>query len=132
VPDPLLFLLKIKQQVFLMSSIFSALGIGVSVTIIAIGGGFSGLGPSITNPPSAADLWRVGEKIKEGEVINYSLTAIGPHSSLHDAKVSIDFTKDMGDDWKANFGVINATIHFAFKATTNSRWPSQREFQVIF
>jgi hypothetical protein len=42
--------------------------------------------------------------------INYSLTAIGPHSSLDDAKVSIDFAKDMGDDWKVNFGVINATI----------------------
>jgi hypothetical protein len=50
-----------------MSGIFSALGIGVSVTIIAMGGGFSGL-TFITNPPSAADLWRVGEKIKEGEV----------------------------------------------------------------
>jgi hypothetical protein len=30
--------------------------------------------------------------------INYSLTAIG-------------LAKDMGDDWKVNFGVINATIH---------------------
>jgi hypothetical protein len=93
-----------------MSGIFSALGIGVSVTIIAIGGGFSGPGPSITNPPTAADLWRVGEKIKEGEVINYSLTAIGPHSSLNDANVSIDFAKDMGNDWKVNLSVINATI----------------------
>jgi hypothetical protein len=52
---------------FLMSGIFSALGIGVSVTIIAIGGGFSGSGSSITNPP-AADLWRIGEKIKGDQV----------------------------------------------------------------
>ncbi|MGC2425591.1 MAG: hypothetical protein WA421_01035 [Nitrososphaeraceae archaeon] len=94
-----------------MSGIFSALGIGVSVTIIAIGGGFSGPGPSITNPPTAADLWRVGEKIKEGEIINYSLTAIGPHSSLNEAKVSIDFAKDIGNDWKVNFIINNATIH---------------------
>ncbi len=109
-----------------MSGIFSALGIGVSVTIIAIGGGFSGPGPSITNPPTAADLWRVGEKIKEGEIINYSLTAIGPHSSLNEAKVSIDFAKDIGNDWKVNFIINNATIHkegqhFAFKTTVNSR-----------
>lgn len=92
-----------------MSGIFSALGISVSVTIIAIGGGFSGPAPSITNPPTAADLWRVGEKIKEGDVINYSLTAIGPHSSLNNAKVSIDFAKDIGNDWKVDFGVDNRT-----------------------
>ena len=31
-------------------------------------------------------------------------------NSLDNANVSIDFAKDMGDDWKVNFGVINGTI----------------------
>jgi len=45
-----------KQKVFLLSGILALLGISISVIIIAIGGGFSGPSPSITHPPTAADL----------------------------------------------------------------------------
>ena len=69
-------------MVFLMTGIFSLVGIAVSVIIIAKGGGFSAPGASITNPPTNADLWRLGQKINDGTELNYSLTTIDPVSSL--------------------------------------------------
>jgi len=39
-----------RRTIFLASGIFAAVGILVSVVIIAINGGFSGSGPSIFNP----------------------------------------------------------------------------------
>jgi hypothetical protein len=97
-------------MVFLVTGIFSMVGIAVSVIIIASGGGFSGPGPSITNPPTAADLWKIGQKINDGTELNYSLTIIGSTSSLIDAQVSIKFSEGTGDYWKTNFHVINGTL----------------------
>src|SRR5919108_1168090 len=97
-------------MVFLVTGIFSMVGIAVSVIIIASGGGFSGPGPSITNPPTAADLWKIGQKINDGTELNYSLTIIGSTSSLIDAQVSIKFSEGTGDYWKTNFRVINGTL----------------------
>jgi hypothetical protein len=99
-----------RQMVFLMTGMFSLVGIAVSVIIIASGGGFSGPGPSITKPPTNADLWRLGQKINDGTELNYSLTVIDPVSSFIDAYTSIKFSKDMNDYWKTNFHVINGTL----------------------
>ena len=97
-------------MVFLTTGIFSILGIAVSVIIIARGGGFSGPGASITNPPTDADLWRIGQKINDGTELNYSLTVIDSVSSLIDAHVSIKFFGDRSDYWKTNFHIINGTL----------------------
>lgn len=97
-------------MVFLTTGIFSILGIAVSVIIIARGGGFSGSGASITNPPTDADLWRIGQKINDGTELNYSLTVIDSVSSLIDAHVSIKFFGDTSDYWKTNFHIINGTL----------------------
>jgi hypothetical protein len=97
-------------MVFLMTGIFSLLGIAVSVIIIANGGGFSGPGPSITKPPTQADLWRLGQKINNGTELNYSLTVIDPVSSFINANISIKFSEDMNDYWKTYFHVINGTL----------------------
>jgi hypothetical protein len=99
-----------KQQVFLMTAIFSAIGISVSIAIIANGGGFSGPGPSIFNPPSNSDLWKVGEKINQGRMLNYSLTSITPHSSLIDAKILLNFTKAVNNYWEVDFRIYNKTM----------------------
>lgn len=93
-----------------MAGIFSIVGIAVSIIIIASGGGFSGPGPSITHPPTDADLWRIGQKIHNGTELNYSLTIIDSDSSLNDAKVSIKFSEDTNDDWKTDIHVTNGTL----------------------
>ena len=96
-------------MVFLMTGIFSLVGITVSVIIIASGGGFSGPGASITNPPTDADLWRIGQKINDGTELNYTLTTSDSINSLVDAHISIKFSKYTSDYWKTNFHVINGT-----------------------
>ena len=52
-----------KRIIFLATGILAAIGILVSVAIIAINGGFSGGGPSIFNPPTSNDLWTLGSNI---------------------------------------------------------------------
>jgi hypothetical protein len=96
-------------MVFLMTGIFSLVGIAVSVIIIARGGGFSAPGASITNPPTDADLWRIGQKINYGTELNYTLTTSDSINSLVDAHISIKFSKYTSDYWKTNFHVINGT-----------------------
>ncbi len=96
-------------MVFLMTGIFSLVGIAVSVIIIARGGGFSAPGASITNPPTDADLWRIGQKINDGTELNYTLTTTDSINSLVDAHISIKFSKYTSDYWKTNFHVINGT-----------------------
>lgn len=96
-------------MVFLMTGIFSLVGIAVSVIIIARGGGFSAPGVSITNPPTDADLWRIGQKINDGTELNYTLTTTDSINSLVDAHISIKFSKYTSDYWKTNFHVINGT-----------------------
>ena len=70
-----------KRKVLLLSAIMAAFGIGVSIVLIAVHGGFSGPGPSLFNPPTASNLWIVGRNIHSGTILNYSLTKIGNHSS---------------------------------------------------
>jgi len=119
-----------KRKVFLLSGIFALLGISISVIIIAIGGGFSSLGPSIIHPPTTADLWTVGQPIRQGTLLNYSLTRIGSHSSpwsslgehssLINSSVSINFVQDKDNDnnWRAIFHITNGTVSRASRHDT--------------
>ncbi len=97
-----------KRMIFLASGIFAAIGILVSVAIIAINGGFSGEGPSIFNPPTSKDLWTLGSNIDNGMNMTYSLTSTGAKSSLIDSTVSMAF-HDIQDKWNVNFKIENGT-----------------------
>ena len=106
-----------KRIIFLASGIFAAIGILVSVVIIAIGGGFSGggNGPSIFNPPTSKDLWTIGSNIEDGMNLTYSLTtALGGKSNLKDSMLSMAF-HDMQDKWNINFKINNGSSSSAVK-----------------
>src|SRR5919199_2039676 len=118
-----------KLKVLLMSGIMAAFGVSVSISIIALGGGFSGPGPSLLNPPTASDLWVIGKSIHSGTTMNYSLTKIGNHSSpwsslgehgsLINSLVSVEFVQEKGshdtgsstnsNNWEAIMRIINGT-----------------------
>jgi hypothetical protein len=97
-----------RRIIFLASGIFAAVGILVSVVIIAINGGFSGSGPSIFNPPTSRDLWTIGSNIKDGLNLTYSLTATGEMSNLTDSIVSMKF-HDLNDKWNVTFAIKNGS-----------------------
>ena len=97
-----------RRIIFLASGIFAAIGILVSVVIIAINGGFSGSGPSIFNPPTSKDLWTIGSNIKDGLNLTYSLTATGEMSNLTDSIVSMKF-HDLNDKWNVTFVIKNGS-----------------------
>ncbi|TLX87657.1 MAG: hypothetical protein E6L01_01865 [Thaumarchaeota archaeon] len=97
-----------KKVVYLSSAIFGAIGILVSVAIIALNGGFSGNGPSILNPPTSKDQWSIGSNIVDGLNLTYSLTSIGEESSLRDSIVSIKF-HELKDKWNINFKINNGS-----------------------
>jgi hypothetical protein len=91
-----------------MVILFSALGIGVSVGIIAFGGGFSS-GANVFNPPDEGDVYIVGAQVTDGLAMGYRVDeAIGPQSVLKDADVSIGFTRE-GDSWRTAFDIGNGT-----------------------
>lgn len=97
-----------KRIIFLASGILAAIGILVSVVIIAIGGGFSGDGPSIFNPPTSEDLWTIGSNIDNGMNMTYSLTSTGDKSSLEGSTISMAF-HDIEDKWNVNFKIENGS-----------------------
>lgn len=97
-----------KRLVAIMTAALAALGVGVSVGIIAAGGGFTGTGPSITNPPTKEDIWVVGSNINNGTMLEYDVSAVGPASSLADAKVSMAFA-EVNEEWDVHFTVVNGT-----------------------
>jgi hypothetical protein len=98
-----------KRIVFLASGIFGAIGILVSVVIIAINGGFSANGPSILNPPTSKDLWTIGSNIVDGMNLTYSLTTTtGGKSNLKDSIVSMNF-HDIDDKWNIDFKIQNGS-----------------------
>ena len=97
-----------KRIILLAAGIFAAIGILVSVAIIAINGGFSGEGPSIFNPPTSKDLWTLGSNIDNGMNLTYALTSNGAKSSLIDSTVSMAF-QNIQDKWNINFKIENGT-----------------------
>jgi hypothetical protein len=98
-----------KRTVFLASGIFAAIGILVSVVIVAINDGFSGAGPSIFNPPTSEDLWTLGSNIADGLNVTYVLTTTtGGRSNLTDSIVSMKF-HDIVDKWDIDFKIQNGS-----------------------
>lgn len=97
-----------KRRVAVVAGIFAALGIGVSIAIIAIGGGICFGCPTILDPPGPEDIWVVGSNIHDGTALEYSLTSIGTVSSLDSADVSMTF-REFGDNWNVTFAVTNGT-----------------------
>jgi hypothetical protein len=91
-----------------MTAVFAAIGISVSAGIIAVNGGFGSGGRGIFNPPTNADIWVVGNNIRDGTALNYSLTGRGEASTLESARVSMVF-EDAGDDWDVTFTVVNGS-----------------------
>lgn len=88
-----------KKAILVTSGILGFLGILVSIVIIAIGGGFSGPGASIFNPPSEKDLWRVGNNLLNGTELIYSLTTSVPNHLINNKNISMIFINE-GDRWK--------------------------------
>lgn len=96
-------------------------GVSVSIAIIAAGGGFLRSGPSLFDPPDASDLFTVGNNIRDGTTLNYSVTRVGGHGSLWNglgghgslvnSSVSIKFTQDSNNEnnWQATIGIVNGT-----------------------
>ena len=97
-----------KRTAFLAAGIFGAIGILVSVVIIAMNGGFSGSGPSIFNPPTSKDLLTLGSNIVDGMNLTYSLTSTSDISSLKDSIVSMKF-HDLKDKWNVIFAIKNGS-----------------------
>jgi hypothetical protein len=91
-----------------MTAIFSALGVGVSIALIAAGGGFESSSPNIFHPPTEADIWKVGDHIQDGMTLEYILTSKGQPNSLEAARVLMNF-KQAGEDWNVRFTITNDT-----------------------
>jgi hypothetical protein len=91
-----------------MTAIFATLGIGVSIAIIAAGGGFESSSPNILDPPTEADIWKVGDHIQDGMTLEYALTSRGELNSLESALVSMNF-RQAGENWNVRFTIANGT-----------------------
>jgi hypothetical protein len=91
-----------------MTAIFATLGVGVSIAIIAAGGGFESSSPNILDPPTEADIWKVGDHIQDGMTLEYALTSRGELNSLESALVSINF-RQAGENWNVRFTIANGT-----------------------
>lgn len=107
-----------KRMIFLASGILAAIGILTSVVIIAIGGGFSGSGPSIFNPPTSKDLWTLGSNIHDGMNLTYSLTTSVAKSNLKDSIVSMKF-HDHQEKWNIDFVIQNGSNNNITEINTN-------------
>ena len=92
----------------IITAIFTALGIGVSIALIAAGGGFESSNPNIFNPPSEADIWKVGDHIQDGMTLEYTLTSRSELNFLESARVSMNFVQD-GENWNVRFMIANGT-----------------------
>jgi hypothetical protein len=98
-----------KKLILFSSVILGMMGVLVSVIIIAIGGGFSGPGPSLLNPPSTKDLWAIGNNLANGMELNYSLTDQSMASLNTKEYVSMKFL-DEGKNWRALLTISNNNL----------------------
>lgn len=96
------------RRVVITTAIFATVGVGVSIAIIAAGGGFDSPSPNIFNPPTEADIWKVGDHIQDGMALEYTLTSKGELGSLESALVSMKFDQ-AGENWNVSFTVANGT-----------------------
>ena len=96
------------RRVIIITAIFATLGVGVSIAIIAAGGGFESSSPNILDPPTEADIWKVGDHIQDGMTLEYALTSRNELNSLESALVSINF-RQAGENWNVRFTITNGT-----------------------
>jgi hypothetical protein len=108
--------------------VLGTLGIGVSLVIVAVGGGFSGPIPSLLSPPSSKDLWIEGEGLRNNTRINYILTSTSPTAlSLKNATVSTQFIQEGNDSWKANFNIINGSYDYTGSILLSKEYLTNRQ-----
>jgi hypothetical protein len=93
--------------VIIVTAIFATLGIGVSIALIAAGGGLTS-SPNIFDPPTEADIWRVGDHIQDEMTLEYALTSRGEVNSLESARISMNFDQ-AGENWNIRFTIANGT-----------------------
>jgi hypothetical protein len=94
--------------VIIITAIIATLGIGVSIALIAAGGGFESSSPNIFDPPTEADIWKVGDHIQDGMTLEYVLTSRGELNSLESARVSMNFDQ-AGENWNVRFTIANSS-----------------------
>ena len=104
--------MSLKRSVLLLSVLFSIVGIGVSVIIIAIGGGFSGTGSSFLDPPDQSDLWTVGETPVNSFSLQYLTTAA--HEPPYNATVWLNFTRLEKTDWNVSLSIYDGSHNDEF------------------
>lgn len=116
------------RRVVLLTLILGAMGISVSLVIIAVGGGFSGPVPSLLSPPSSEDLWIVGEGLRNNTRINYTLTSTNPtRPSLTNSTVSMHFIQEGNDFWNASFNIINGSHGYTGNILLSKEYLTNRE-----
>jgi hypothetical protein len=118
--------MSVRRRVLLLSIIFSALGISVSIILIALAGGFSGSRSSILNPPTQADVWTVGKTPFNNFTLKYVLTSSETDEPKGNATVWLNFSKLSNSNWKVNVSIKNDTNHEDFEMLI-----SQNEFSRI-
>lgn len=116
------------RQVILLTLVLGTLGIGVSLVIVAVGGGFSGPIPSLLSPPSSKDLWIVGEGLRNNTRIDYTLTSTNPTGlSLTNSTVSMHFIQEGNDFWNASFNIINSSHGYTGNILLSKEYLTNRE-----
>ena len=103
-----------KRSVLLLSAIFGIVGIGVSVIIIAIGGGFSGTGSSMLDPPDESDLWTVGEAPVNSFSLQYLMTSRALEDLPYNATVWLNFTRLKTTDWNVSLSIYDGSHNDEF------------------
>ncbi|MFY9965762.1 MAG: hypothetical protein WAK50_08480 [Nitrososphaeraceae archaeon] len=116
------------RRVVLLTLILGAMGISVSLVIIAVGGGFSGPVPSLLSPPSSKDLWIVGEGLRNNTRIIYTLTSTNPtRLSLTNSTVSMHFIQEGNDFWNASFNIINGSHGYTGNILLSKEYLTNRQ-----
>jgi hypothetical protein len=116
------------RRVVLLTSILGALGISVSLVIVAIGGGFSGPSPSLFSPPSSKDLWIAGEGLQNNTRMNYKLTSTSLSGlSLIDSIVTLNFIEEGDDSWKTNIRIINDSREYSGSVLLSKQYLTNKQ-----
>jgi hypothetical protein len=118
--------MSVRRRVLLLSIVFSALGIGASIILIAVAGGFSGSPSSILNPPTQADLWTVGKTPLNNFILKYVLTSSKTDEPKDNATVWLNFSKFSNSNWNVNVSIRSDTNNEDFAILL-----SQNEFSRI-
>src|SRR5687768_18328609 len=113
-----------------MTAIFATLGVGVSIAIIAAGGGFESSSPNILDPPTEADIWKVGDHIQDGMTLEYPLISRGEVNSLESAQLSMNFDQT-GVNRNVRFTIANGTEQPPLDHTLTISKELTREGQLV-